>query len=222
MPGDVLVFDMDGVLVDVNESYRETIRQTVRHFTGSEVSHEHIQDLKNAGGWNNDWALSQKIVHDFGVDVGYDTVVAHFQSIFQGEGGLMKRERWVPGPGLLEGLSRRYRLAIFTGRLREEAKVTLDRFARALAFDPVIGTDDVENGKPAPDGLLRIAALTNGGKLWYVGDTVDDARSARAAGVPFIGIAAQANPRSARLAELLRAEGAVEVLDNVNQLEGIV
>ncbi len=30
----VLVFDMDGVLVDVTESYRETIQRTVEHFTG--------------------------------------------------------------------------------------------------------------------------------------------------------------------------------------------
>ena len=30
----ILVFDMDGVLVDVSESYRETIARTVEHFTG--------------------------------------------------------------------------------------------------------------------------------------------------------------------------------------------
>jgi phosphoglycolate phosphatase-like HAD superfamily hydrolase len=29
MPGEVLIFDMDGVLVDVTASYRETIRRTV-------------------------------------------------------------------------------------------------------------------------------------------------------------------------------------------------
>ena len=34
MPSEVLVFDMDGVLVDVTESYREAIRQTVSYFTG--------------------------------------------------------------------------------------------------------------------------------------------------------------------------------------------
>jgi HAD superfamily hydrolase (TIGR01548 family) len=219
MPGEVLVFDMDGVLVDVNESYRETIRETVRYFTGREVSHEHIQDLKNAGGWNNDWALSQKIVRDFGVEVGYDTVVAYFQSILLGEAGFLSRERWVPLPGLLEALGRRFRLAIFTGRLREEARLTLDRFARDVVFDPVIGTDDIDNGKPAPDGLFKIAALVNGARLRYVGDTVDDARCARAAGVPFIGIAAPSNPRRAELARLLRAEGAVAVLEDVNQVE---
>ena len=31
---DNLVFDMDGVLAEVTESYRETIVQTVQHFTG--------------------------------------------------------------------------------------------------------------------------------------------------------------------------------------------
>ena len=30
----MLVFDMDGVLVDVTESYRETVVKTVEHFTG--------------------------------------------------------------------------------------------------------------------------------------------------------------------------------------------
>ena len=30
----VIVFDMDGVLVDVTESYRATIIETVRHYTG--------------------------------------------------------------------------------------------------------------------------------------------------------------------------------------------
>ena len=30
----LIVFDMDGVLVDVTESYRETIAHTVEHFTG--------------------------------------------------------------------------------------------------------------------------------------------------------------------------------------------
>ena len=45
-----LVFDMDGVLVDVTESYRETIVRTVAHFTNLGVTREQIQDFKNQGG----------------------------------------------------------------------------------------------------------------------------------------------------------------------------
>ena len=62
----LIVFDMDGVLAEVTESYREAIVQTVRHFTGQTVTREKIQDYKNAGGWNNDWALSQKIASEIG------------------------------------------------------------------------------------------------------------------------------------------------------------
>lgn len=220
----VLVFDMDGVLVDVTGSYRETIRRTVKHFTGRDISPEFIQGLKNAGGWNNDWELSRKIVRDFGVEIDYRTVVERFQSLFFGDGsdGLVYREKWIAQPGLLERFSRSYRLAIFTGRLQEEARVTLDRFAKGLAFDPVIANDDVANGKPAPDGLLRIIELAGGGKLWYVGDTVDDARSARAAGVPFIGVAAPDNPRRAELVSLFRTEKAMAVVDDINQLENVL
>ena len=63
------VFDMDGVLAEVTESYREAIVQTVEHFTGKRIARDLIQDYKNQGGWNNDWALSQKIAADLGVEV---------------------------------------------------------------------------------------------------------------------------------------------------------
>src|SRR5262245_55757294 len=110
----VIVFDMDGVLVDVSESYRETIRQTVAHFTGKLVSRELIQDYKNSGGWNNDWALSQKIILDLGLEVDYHVVVDYFQHIFFGDGndGLIMRERWIAREGLLERLEANYSLGI--------------------------------------------------------------------------------------------------------------
>ena len=224
MPLGVLVFDMDGVLVDVSESYRETIRRTVKYFTGLDIEHDRIQDLKNAGGWTNDWDLTHRLIEDLGVHAPREAVVAQFQSIFLGDGedGLMRREKWVARPGLLEGLGRDYRLAVFTGRPRGEARMTLDRFATHLTFDPLIGAEDVEHGKPAPDGLRKIAALTAAEKIWYVGDTVDDARSAREAGVPFIGIAAQTSPQRAELVALFQAENAAAVVTDINQLETVL
>jgi len=220
----ILVFDMDGVLTDVADSYRETICRTVEHFTGRAITRELVQTYKNQGGWNNDWALSRKIAADLGVDVDYDTVTAHFQRLFLGNGadGLILRERWLPEPGLLERLGASYRLAIFTGRGKPEAGLTLDRFAARRLFDPVVGSDDIVNGKPAPDGLLLIASRHPDSRLWYVGDTVDDARSARAAAVPFIGIASPSSHRVEELRALFRREEAIAILDQVNQIETVL
>jgi epoxyqueuosine reductase len=55
----------------VPESYREAIVQTVKRFTGVEVGRDDIQDYKNQGGWNNDWALSQKIAADLGFPIDH-------------------------------------------------------------------------------------------------------------------------------------------------------
>lgn len=220
----ILVFDMDGVLAEVTESYREAIVQTVEHFAGQRIERALIQDYKNQGGWNNDWALSHRICADLGHTIDYAAIVDYFNAIFLGTNndGLILREEWIPRDGLLERLRARFQLAIFTGRLQAEAAPTLRRFVPDLRFDPIIGAEDVERAKPAPDGLLLIQKRLPGRELWYVGDTVDDARSAQGAGVPFIGIAAPANPRHSEVVRLLKQDGAVAVLDDVNQIEGVL
>ncbi len=63
----LIVFDMDGVLIDVSCSYRETARQTARLFFRGAKGFEKLRDplfsltdlaaLKQTGGLNNDWDL---------------------------------------------------------------------------------------------------------------------------------------------------------------------
>ena len=212
----MLVFDMDGVLVDVTESYRETIVKTVEHFTGKTIARDSIQDYKNQGGWNNDWMLSQKICRDLGVEIQYTTIIEYFNYLFLDQ-GMIHRERWLPRDGLLDRLGERFEFAIFTGRTTEEAEITLQREGVRDRF-LLVSANDVESEKPAPDGLLKIAAMHPGKKLLYIGDTVDDARCAKAAYVPFIGIAARHSPRREELVDLLRLEGAIQVIEDINEI----
>ncbi len=221
MKNEVLVFDMDGVLAEVSDSYLAAIAATVLHYTGEVVSLETINAYKKAGGWNNDWALAQKLILDTAQrDVPYAEVVEVFQSFFLGKNndGLITRETWIPQPGLLERLGRDYSLGIFSGRTRFEINLTLNRCAPALEWATIIADEEVERAKPAPDGLLAIAAAHPGHRLTYIGDNVDDAASARAAGVRFVGV----TDGDADLAERLRAGGAIAVVDNVNLLEAVL
>jgi len=212
----MLVFDMDGVLVEVSESYRETLVLTVKHFTGTTITRDSIQEYKNQGGWNNDWLLSQKICRDLGVEIPYDAIVEYFNYLFLDQ-GMIHRERWLPREGLLDRLAEKFEFAIFTGRTTEEAEITLKREGLRDRF-LLVTANDVEREKPAPDGLLKIAALHPSKKLLYIGDTVDDARCAKAAYVPFIGVAARRSPRRDELVELLRLEGAIQVIEDINEI----
>lgn len=219
-----IVFDIDGVLVDVSDSYRATVIQTVENFTGKRITRELIQHYKNQGGWNDDWELSHRLVSDLGGKAEFEDVVRHFNKLFLGNGtdGLIMRERWIARPGVLERLAERYELAIYTGRRQYEVKPTLARFAGDLRFDPIVTAEMVSHLKPAPDGLFRIRDMHPGKDFRYVGDTIDDCRCANAAGFPFIGIAAPANPRHHELVALFKAEGAIAVLDDINQLESVL
>jgi phosphoglycolate phosphatase-like HAD superfamily hydrolase len=68
----LIVFDMDGVLIDVSNSYRDTVRQTAGLFFSpakqAELLPEPLFDLadlaevKQSGGLNNDWDLSCLII----------------------------------------------------------------------------------------------------------------------------------------------------------------
>jgi HAD superfamily hydrolase (TIGR01548 family) len=69
----LIVFDMDGVLIDVSRSYRETVRQTARLFFSIAPSSEKLPDplfpladlaaVKQRGGLNNDWDLSCLVIN---------------------------------------------------------------------------------------------------------------------------------------------------------------
>jgi HAD superfamily hydrolase (TIGR01548 family) len=69
----LIVFDMDGVLIDVSASYRETVRQTARLFFSGAKGFENLPDplfpltdlasLKQTGGLNNDWDLTALTLH---------------------------------------------------------------------------------------------------------------------------------------------------------------
>ncbi|HUB80852.1 MAG TPA: TIGR01548 family HAD-type hydrolase [Bryobacteraceae bacterium] len=220
----LLIFDMDGVLVDVTESYRETIAATIEHFTGARPTNEQIQQFKNRGGFNDDWELTHYIVTGVGFEVSFEETKAHFQKLFLGANrtdGLILREKWFANPGTLEKLAADFRLAIFTGRPRDEAQITLSRFAPALTFDPIVAMEDVARKKPDPEGLLRIARAFPDSKLIYVGDSIDDARSARAANIPFIGVAAPSNPSYLDLVFLFQSENAFAIIDDINYLHEV-
>ena len=222
MKDSVLVFDMDDVLVDVAESYHASTIATVEHYTGITITNEVIHQYKSAGGWNDDWQLSQRIILDTaGREVPFDEVVSVFQQRFLGSNGdgLIMRERWLPTLGLLERLASHHRLAIFTGRPRDEMQMTLSRFVPDLRWSMTVTLDDVQNLKPAPDGLFAIIAAHPNCAITYFGDNVDDARSARAAGVRFVGVARRT---TTGLRELFESEGAAAVIENINEIEGVL
>lgn len=91
-----------------------------------------------------------------------------------------------PYPGIAEALAELRAagqpIAVFTGASHRAATMLLA--AAGLTPDVLVGGDQVQHPKPAPDGLIQVAGLLGikPGDLAYVGDSPGDLRAARAAG----------------------------------------
>ncbi|MBX0322232.1 TIGR01548 family HAD-type hydrolase [Halomicroarcula sp. F13] len=58
MQVDAVVLDIDGVLVDVADSYRRAVVESVERVYGDTIEKAGIQQFKDAGGFNNDWEVT--------------------------------------------------------------------------------------------------------------------------------------------------------------------
>jgi histidinol-phosphate aminotransferase len=223
-PKTSLVFDMDGVLVDARNSYRITIEKTYERITGKSVTQQEIQEAKNLGGLNNDWDLTKYLLEKAGHNVSYETIVDIFQDIYWKDGkGLINNETPLFNRDLFEKLSKKYNLAIFTGRLKTEAMFALNKFGVCDLFYPIITTDDIPHGKCKPDpfGLNLMKQRTYSDKYYYFGDTKDDIIAAREAGFIPIGVLPPQD-KSDKLSDDYIKEGAKYVLNSINDVTTIL
>jgi len=230
---DAILFDMDGVLAEVGKSYREAIIGTAAAF-GVTVSHEDVDAAKRAGNANDDWILSHRLIHTKkGTSVEKDAptlmqVTVEFERLYQGDPttglvGLRELESLIPSRGLLLELRKRckYGMAVVTGRPRFDCYTFLDRFNLRPLFTDVVGKEalvcmnEASAGKPSPApvllGLEKLAVLPSR-KVIMLGDTPDDIRSAKAAGVSGFGVRLPGKESTALMDKALLDAGADRLL----------
>jgi histidinol-phosphate aminotransferase len=215
---EAMLLDLDGVLADVSRSYRAAILATCESF-GVRVAPSDVAAIKARGNANNDWFVTRELLAQRGVALDLRLVTERFEAIYQGEPsrpGLRETESLLGSINALKQLASRIPLAIVTGRPRADAERFLDRFG----LSPLISARVcMEDGPSKPDPTVVRLALERLGvrRAWMVGDTVDDVRAARAAGVVPIGVIAPQDEPTLTTDSLLRA-GAARVLGSLDEL----
>jgi HAD superfamily phosphatase len=221
----LIIFDVDGVLVDVRGSFHKSIVETVHFFTGRRVTYAGIHEWKNKSGYNDDWRLTTDWIASLGKDIPYEEVKARFQKMYWGtksRPGNVARERWLITHKRLERWSRRAELALFTGRTRHELRYTLGGTEARKIFRRAVTMDDVKKGKPDPEGLRLLLDGMPKRDALYLGDNIDDALSAKRARVPFLGVLPHGSEAHQARAKRLRELGALDILHSVRDLEKLL
>jgi HAD superfamily phosphatase len=208
----IVVFDIDGVIRDVGNSYRRALADTVAKFTNEAYrpTPVEIDTLKGEGIWNNDWEASQELIYRYfetqgqtrsQLDLDYQQVVAYFQTKYRGT----DPQNWngyICDEPILASLEYFASLTaanipwgFFSGATTGSASYILER--RLGLTTPVLVAMEDAPGKPDPTGLfMAVAKLGSQHEnidslpIVYVGDTVADMHTiANASKTPYLGTA---------------------------------
>ena len=219
-PIEILIFDVDGVLVDVRQTYWRSALETVRYITGKRVTYTELHRWKSKPGFNDDWSMVSAWVSSMGHPTSYEEARAAFEKFYwgsDGKPGNVRNEKLMVTPRQIEKWAQRYELNLFTGRTRQEFSFTFDRWPAAKYFRTIITMEDAKR-KPHPEGLQKILGERDPATALYVGDNIDDALAARAAGVPFMAIIAPGEHGYRQRAARFRELGAIALLPRVAEL----
>lgn len=185
-PFDIVAFDLDGTLADTAPDLAAALNhalgrlgrpmiepETVRHLVGHGARALLRRGLAKSGA-SDETLVEQGFPHfmDF-----YAANICVGTTAFAGV------------DAALDGLTARgVRTAVCTNKPESLSRMLIDALGWENRFDALVGGDTLPVRKPDPAPLREAIARAGGGRAAFVGDSIVDADTARAASLPFVAV----------------------------------
>jgi HAD superfamily hydrolase (TIGR01549 family) len=170
-----IIFDVDGTLTSTNNLIFESFRFVAKKYLNKKPTNEEIASLF---GPPEDVILKEmsedkfeEIKKDY-YDFYYNN--HHLADLYPGIKELLQL---IKDGGI--------HLAIFTGKGRKAAVITLEKLKIINYFDSIITGDDVKKHKPSAEGIIKFINEFNldKEKVLMIGDSTGDIKASREAGI---------------------------------------
>ena len=182
---DAAIVDLDGTMVDTLGDFQVALNAALADLSLPRVDRDFIADTVGKG---SEHLVRETVRHVGAGDERGDALLARYLHHYQRVNGKYADVF----DGVIEGLvrlqARGLRLACLTNKPLAFAQALLEAKALAPYYDVVFGGDSFERRKPDPLPTQRTceALGTPPARTLVVGDSVNDAAAARAAGCPVV------------------------------------
>lgn len=187
---ELIVFDMAGTVVNEDNVVYKTVQKAINK-VGYSVSLEYV--LKEGAGKEKHQAIKDilnKIKKEEGIDLGVSSneIFKNFEVMLD---MAYKQLDVKPYEGLemlmAELKQRGIKIALNTGYNKKMADFLLDKmnWKKGIQYDLLVTADDVQNGRPAPDMILKAMERLNISKpenVIKIGDSAIDIEEGKDAG----------------------------------------
>ena len=176
----LLVFDLDGTLVDSIHDLAEAASDVSERFGGTRLGDEEVARMIGDGAP----VLVQRVLARAGMPVDHPGALELFLSIYDGR--MFDTTRPYPGMAdTLRALADSHALALLTNKPEAASRRILVHTGLQRFFAHMVFGDGTTSRKPAPEGLRWLMARNGApaARTVLVGDSDVDLRTARAGGV---------------------------------------
>ena len=208
-PFDVVAFDLDGTLADTAPDLAAALNHTLGELGRPGVDPESVRHLVGHGARALlRRALESKELVERGLPIYLDYYAAN----------ICVGTRRYPSlePAMDDLAARGAKLAICTNKPERLTHLLVDALGWTGRFAAIIGADTLPVRKPDPRPLLEAVARAGGGRAAFVGDSITDAETARAAAIPFVAVSFGFSDRP------VEALGADAVIDDYAELTAVL
>jgi phosphoglycolate phosphatase len=179
----IILFDLDGTLIDSTEAILESFAAAFEHF-GEPVPP--VEEIKALIGYPLETMFERLGVPQSEIDAHVNAYKAHYRSVH------LQKTVLLPKAKEAVLLAYQYgRLGIVTTKTGKYSQELLEHLGLMQYFDVLIGRQDVMHPKPHPEpilkALLKLGRVTTD-KCWMIGDTCMDMEAAKAAGIGGVAV----------------------------------
>ncbi|MGZ8285123.1 MAG: phosphoglycolate phosphatase [Allosphingosinicella sp.] len=211
-PFDVVAFDLDGTLADTAPDLAAALNHALTALGRPAIPPPSVRNLIRQGGR----ALLRRGLAASGeasealVERGYPILIEYYGAhICEGTKAFPRIE------AALDAVEKAgAALAVCTNKPEALTRKLLAALGWRDRFAAILGGDTLPVRKPDPAPLREAIARAGGGRAVLIGDSITDADTARAAGVPFVAVSFGFSDRP------VEALGADAVIDDYGELSG--
>lgn len=203
MPDKIIIFDMDGVLIDSEPAYEE-MNKKLFHDLGIRMDDSGYKNLVGMSSFKM-WSMLKEnfnLKHEV-----EELIILEKNRMFEILNSDKIKE---PVKGIKELIGefkkKNYTLCVASSSAKENIELVLNKHGLQKYFDYVVSGEEVKHGKPAPDIFLNAAKKFNANvsDCFVIEDSANGLTASKAAGMKCIGFKNNGtNPQNLNNADII-------------------
>jgi beta-phosphoglucomutase len=225
-----IMFDLDGTIADTELLHFQAFNMVLRPH-GIEIRRPDYFSRLVGYDDHDCFALLLQEHRRVADEILIGELIAHKTGVYQAT--IAEREVLFPGAAeFVQRCAERFPLSLVTGTLRAEAEMILGKAQLHALFADIVAAEDVERGKPAPDGfnaalgrlgfIIRPRPPIAAVECLAIEDTEAGIEAAQQAGMRVLAVAQTVAASKLAAADLVRPSLAATDLDEVLRLLSVL